>query len=357
MNVPSSLPSTVDLSQYAPAAGNQGSYGSCASWATGYSTMGWWANKTGLGGTPFNPVFLYTQLMAQSGQACGDVGTAMEDPLGLMQSEGDAPLADFPSSVCTQPTSQQIQNAGAFRISGFHTVDLSAGGRQALETAIAGGQPVAIAIWVYDELMNANASDYYVGLPAPNSTLYGAHAVAAMKYDDNGVWILNSWGTTTWGNDGWAELSWDFVAGTTQSQGSTYPNVYDAVMVDGVVGGGGGSSGSGSGSGGGGGSSGGSGSGGGSSGGVACTFPCSSYGYVEGQCVQGWECAQGCITDDGCQDGTSSGGGSGGSGGGSGGSSGGGSCTFACTAYGYAEGQCVQGWQCTDGCITDDGCQ
>lgn len=38
------------------------------------------------------------------------------------------------------------------------------------------------------------------------------HIVTAMSYDDDGVWILNSWGTA-WGNEGWALLSWAFLEG------------------------------------------------------------------------------------------------------------------------------------------------
>src|SRR5262245_59565874 len=39
------VPRSVDLSQYAPAPGDQGQTGSCAAWSTGYSSMGWWAAK------------------------------------------------------------------------------------------------------------------------------------------------------------------------------------------------------------------------------------------------------------------------------------------------------------------------
>jgi C1A family cysteine protease len=268
------LPASVDLSQYSPAPGNQGGYGSCASWATGYSTMGWWLDKMGVAANPMNPVFIYSQLMANSGQQCGpDAGSAIEDALALMKSEGDDTLADFPSTQCAQATQAQTQNAGQYRITGFEQGDLSGGAQQAIMQTLASGQPAAIAIWAYDELMNADAQSYYVGPPGPNSKLYGGHAVSAQMYDDKGVWILNSWGD--WGYQGWAELSWDFVNGTTTTQGNTYGNVWDIATIDGLAGGGGG--------------------------GGGCTFTCGQYGYSEGQCVQGWDCQNGCITYDGCQ--------------------------------------------------------
>lgn len=163
-----------------------------------------------------------------------------------------------------------------------------------------------------------------------------------------------------------------------------------------------------------------------------CQYTCSAYKYSEGQCVQGWQCMNGCISYNQCSQSTSSGtasanatgqttkqivsctarngyievGYSNGSAskfvdscGYSSGSgeygwqnyvcgyaSGGepyfwlvqnpsGNCTkssassstttaasttstcrFTCSAYGYSEGQCVQGWQCTNGCITYNSC-
>jgi len=80
--------------------------------------------------------------------------------------------------------------------------------QQAIEQSIASGNPVALGIPVYDNFYNAGASSYYIGLP--QGTFYGGHAVFAMKYDANGVWIENSWGTG-WGLNGWAELSWAFI--------------------------------------------------------------------------------------------------------------------------------------------------
>lgn len=31
------------------------------------------------------------------------------------------------------------------------------------------------------------------------------------------------------------------------------------------------------------------------------------------------------------------------------------SCTYECSNYGYVEGQCYQGWTCTDACLVSSG--
>lgn len=70
---------------------------------------------------------------------------------------------------------------------------------------------------------------------------------------------------------------------------------------------------------------------------TTCQFTCSAYKYSEGQCVQGWQCLNGCISYNSC-------------------TVGGNSCQFSCSSYGYSEGQCVQGWKCANGCITYNSC-
>jgi len=83
---------------------------------------------------------------------------------------------------------------------------------------------------VYPEFDAATASSYLVGPPTAGETSRGGHAIAAFAYDQNGVWIMNSWGTG-WGNGGWAELSWDFVNGTLDGK----PNVFDVNSITGVA--------------------------------------------------------------------------------------------------------------------------
>jgi hypothetical protein len=225
-------PPAVDLSQGAPSPGDQGQTGSCAAWATGYSSMGWWAAKSGLGGAPFAPMYLY----AQEVQGQCDQGTSIEGNLDLLQQQGIDTTADYEPmeqnlDCATQPSAQEQSAAAAYAISGYQQLDLSSDPRGAIEQALAAGIPVVLGILAYDELMNATAQSFLVGPPAAGSQLYGGHAIAAFKYDDKGVWILNSW-TDQWGYQGWAELSWDFIEGSNQGQS----NLMDAAAITGVAG-------------------------------------------------------------------------------------------------------------------------
>ena len=220
-----------DLSDDAPAPGDQGQTSSCSTWASGYSVMGWWANHAGLDGTPYAPMFLYSQIVKGN---C-DEGTDIRDSLAIMQDQG------IPSDGSYQPMQSQLDcklhefgsstlaSAGQHRISGYEDLDVS-DPKTAIIEQLSAGRPVILGIEIYNNFENADSESFLIDAPPSGEKSLGGHAIAAFAYDDQGVWILNSW-TSDWGSNGWAELSWDFVTG----QGDEFPNVGDAHVITGVV--------------------------------------------------------------------------------------------------------------------------
>lgn len=78
----------------------------------------------------------------------------------------------------------------------------------------------------------------------------------------------------------------------------------------------------------------------------ACDYTCHDYGYAPGQCYQGWECEGYCLVNRGTCGGTDTDTGTGTDA----------SCEYACSDYNYSQGQCNEGWQClADGCLYDVG--
>jgi hypothetical protein len=210
----SSLPASVDLSQYNPPVGDQGGLESCTSWATGYYLRGWYAKHDGYypaggaGGTgSFAPMYLYSQLV--HGQ---NVGTSFAGNLGILRQQGIDARADYSQGDYDNadlPTAGETYGAGRVKLASYN--DVSGPNLQNwIETTLASGNPVAIGIPVYPEFDHASAANPLVGLPQPGEASRGGHAVFASKYDANGLWIENSWGTS-YGLNGWAELSWSFV--------------------------------------------------------------------------------------------------------------------------------------------------
>ena len=212
------LPESVDLSANAPPVSDQGGTQSCVSWVVAYDLRGWYARRDGYypaggpnGTGSFAPMYLYNQ--ATGGH---DAGSSFNGNLDIMAAQGVDTRADYVPQgdidYADAPSGAQRANAATYRIAGytvlFQGANQGPAARQAIETSIANGEPVGLGIPIYDNFWNAGSSSYYVdGAPEP---YYGNHAVFAVKYDANGVWVENSWGTW-WGLNGWVELSWAFV--------------------------------------------------------------------------------------------------------------------------------------------------
>lgn len=224
-------PASADLSRHAPSTGNQGETSSCTTWTTGYSMMGWWANRRGLSGAPYAPMYLYSQMV---NGAC-QTGAQISDPLELLLRQG------IPSATRYQPMQQNLdcrlfdvdasteRDAAQHRITSYRGLDTDDVATWIM-TEIGDGRPVALGMQMYNNFMNADADHVFVDVPPAGEQTLGGHAIAAFAYDQNGVWILNSWGTE-WGRNGWAQLSWDFIVG---SNGGMY-NLNDAQVIDDVV--------------------------------------------------------------------------------------------------------------------------
>ena len=224
------LPSSADLSSEAPPPGDQGDTGSCTTWSTAHSALGWWANHKGYTGATFAPMYLYAQIVKGS---CA-TGSTVETVLAMIKQHGVDTQTDFEPmqfdlDCGTQPTSAQKTNAGRFKIT-YSTSNMAGGAQQAIESVIAAGRPAILSLEVYPEFDDANSSSYLVGPPRAGDVSRGGHAIAAFAYDSAGVWVMNSWGLD-WGNNGWAELSWDFVNG---SFNNGMANVFDVDSITGL---------------------------------------------------------------------------------------------------------------------------
>jgi len=216
-------PASVDLSLNAPPVGDQGQVNSCVAWAEDYSMRGYYAKRDGYypaGGNPatgsFEPMYTYAQLA--KGQ---NVGTYMDDHLNILQSQGIDSRSDYTQGdydYTTQPSAAETSNAARYKIASWSnlfssgTPGVGAVAQQDIENALAAGNPVGLLIPVYDNFYYLASGSSYVDVPTAGMTNHGNHAVTAFKYDANGVWVENQWGTG-WGQSGWVELSWAFVDG------------------------------------------------------------------------------------------------------------------------------------------------
>ena len=205
-----SYPTSVDLTAWVPPVGNQGQVGSCTSWATGYYERYWLRNHALGDTTTYAPMYLYSQI-AQG----VDRGSSFSSNFNIMINQGISPSGVYTQGsfdYTSQPTTAEQTAAASYKASSYAYIfsGASSANQGAIQAAMAAGSPVMLAIPVYPEFDNANTANPLVVPPSAGESSRGLHAVFAPKYDANGVWIENSWGTW-WGASGWAELSWAFI--------------------------------------------------------------------------------------------------------------------------------------------------
>ncbi|MDQ1530733.1 MAG: hypothetical protein QOE37_838, partial [Microbacteriaceae bacterium] len=210
------LPAAVDLTQWAPAVGDQGPLGSCTSWAIGYTMAGWYANRLNRP-TDFAPMFLYSQVHQSTAPDGGGQYTA--DVYRVAAAQGIAPRASYPQGdfdFRTKPTAAEVAAAAPYRLAPQITLysGISAPGpaaRALIEAQLAAGHPVEIAFPVYPAFDRLNAAHWTLHeRDVQSDRAAGGHAVVVVGYDAGGVRIQNQWGTS-WGQRGYADLGWDFV--------------------------------------------------------------------------------------------------------------------------------------------------
>lgn len=221
-----SYPAAVDLSKWDPPVGDQGQVGSCTAWATAYNMRYWILNHDNntVVSQSFAPMYQYQQITG--GQ---NVGTSFPDNLNIEVNQGAVPDTQYSRGAnagyydyTDAPAASDHAAAANYKIKSYSNLfegQGTTGATEAIKGALASGQPVLVAIPVYDNFMYAgtthNGTAYPIVVGTPQGQYYGGHALFAPKYDANGLWIQNQWGTG-WGASGWAELSWAFVAQNAQ---------------------------------------------------------------------------------------------------------------------------------------------
>ena len=209
-----SLPARIDLSSTLPPPGNQGSSGSCASWAVTYAAASQAERRAGLGSSlRLSPSFTYNKLARDP--ICL-VGTAASATLDMLRDVGALPFEQFvfDGGWCGRiPTSAELQEAAKYRIKSWGKID--ARKIEEVKAQQARGVPV-----VFDMRPNEQFKQFKGDgvLDIPGVMSGSGQSMIAIGYDDarKAFRIQNSWGRA-FGEGGYAWLSYDFWARNTQA--------------------------------------------------------------------------------------------------------------------------------------------
>ncbi|MFN8053280.1 MAG: IPT/TIG domain-containing protein [Acidimicrobiales bacterium] len=198
-------PASVDLTQWAPPAGDQGNVGSCVAWSIAYTALGWYQRHDKIAGGALAPMYTYAQIAKGN-----DNGSTFAANLNIATSQGVDTQADYKPQgnfdFTTQPTAAQKANAAKWKLSNYKGLAVD---QVAIETSLAAGHPVVIGMAVYNNFFSVGTANhgFYDGI---SGSFAGYHAITALGYDTTGLRIENSW-SSRWGDQGFATLSWNFV--------------------------------------------------------------------------------------------------------------------------------------------------
>ena len=233
----SSIPDFFDLSDKMPPIGDQGSIGSCTSWAVGYALKSYQEHIQY--GTPYT----YSTLMSPSfmhNQICVDVennkGAYIADALGLLVTTGICTLEDKQYSLeeCKKaPTFIQLESAKKNKIgSDWGTIVFTE-----IQAYISLGIPVICDVEIYTgagSLYNLRREGNKMMWDVNTGERDGYHAMCIIGYDNSSrrFKIQNSWGYIG-GSDGMIYADYDALKGVTRALYVAYDEEEESIYGDG----------------------------------------------------------------------------------------------------------------------------
>jgi hypothetical protein len=234
------LPTSVDLTTKTITPGNQGKIGSCVAWSIGYTLAGYYANAQAQTGSPYAPMYLYSQIHATSAADGG--GATTTAAWNVLREQGIAEKSVYTqgdNDFRTMPTPAQIANASAHKMAQanylFRGANQGGAGINALQASLAAGNPVEIGLPVYNAFTALNSGKSVMTQAMATGPVLGGHALVAVGYNPTGLVVENSWGTS-WGAGGYATLGWDFVGKTVAEASVTsgFASVPTVLQVTGL---------------------------------------------------------------------------------------------------------------------------
>ncbi|MDR3540411.1 MAG: C1 family peptidase [Desulfosporosinus sp.] len=208
------LPPSVDLRDpFMPSIWNQGSLGSCTSFAA-CAAFEYACRKQHT--TDFTPsqLFLYYNERMMDGDVYEDAGSTLSTGVRALREYGVCPLENWPYDISkftvkpSQPAYDVATKHEVLGVSQVHATVLS------IKGALAKGYPVILGLDIYSSFESDNVTKTGM-IPEPHKhseELLGGHAICLVGYDDEKkTFILrNSWGDD-WGVKGYGFLPYAYI--------------------------------------------------------------------------------------------------------------------------------------------------
>jgi hypothetical protein len=139
-------------------------------------------------------------------------GTHIRYAFKALRALGRPPERAWPQKIDQEyakrkPPAHITMQAYPTRAATYHRV-ADAGRKQEVMRCLSAGMPVVFGTTVADSFLDSDGPHTNVGIPT--DTYAGGHAMVIVGYDEDGVWVCNSWGTG-WRADGFVHLKWEYI--------------------------------------------------------------------------------------------------------------------------------------------------
>jgi Papain family cysteine protease/Domain of unknown function (DUF4384) len=209
-----SMPASASLEKYCPTPGDQGQYGTCVAFATGYHlrTILWAkqykvSDRSMIDQAVFSPTYIYEQIKDEGDSDCMG-GSNPVNAFELMKTMGVSSIQTTPYTCGGEVGFNAMLEGMDFRISDYQVLFYPEEPENqvkinSVKKALSEGYPVMLGFTVPESFYTSGP----LWEPQPTdggpSGQHGLHAMCIVGYDDNkygGAFrILNSWGS------GWAD--------------------------------------------------------------------------------------------------------------------------------------------------------
>ena len=214
------LSDNVDLSRYFPPIGDQGQYGTCVAWATGYAMKtslnakqnNWSSSQLSSASNQTSPIDLW-HLIDKNSKNSGCNGSNFEPAMDAIKKNGVASMSSVPFTGKTMKcdnvtgTGNSSNKLGEYKVIAYNS---EMGGGKAYGMTVSNfkywlnqGYPVLIGAELGENFMKWNSSSVITSDTKGYQGQHAYHALVVVGYSDSkqAFRIRNSW-DTSWGDDG-----------------------------------------------------------------------------------------------------------------------------------------------------------
>jgi C1A family cysteine protease len=208
-SLPDAKASAVDYTSQMETARNQGSEGSTTGFALA-AAMEYQIRKRFGEVVVLSPRWIYNQTRKVEGTAQSDLGSKLEDAIGVARDIGviDEEAWPYKAGEYASPPPAKAEAARRYKIRASKRLS----GLREIKAALENSGPLVAGITLYQSAFEQFAKTGRLPPPNPKDNVQGAQAFCVVGFDDQHrmLKVLNSWGAA-WGDHGYGYVPYSYV--------------------------------------------------------------------------------------------------------------------------------------------------